>query len=228
MQVLRCALPSTHITSTHADFEIIGCPEGRTLRWTRRGASDDETAEDRQRTSAAGGTRIPVRHTRYQTTAREGEWYKDNPGGKIHGGYRDRTRVVGGRRDTSRRTSPRNQEDDGWELDRTSLAARFAFSLSGPGAPRIPCARLNPSRRQPKKKRRKKPVGDDRGDGEVTAPWLAFAPRIWFGGRMLDFCRVGHRGARGAGTGGERCPQGRCLLVATPTAAGARGYVAAG
>jgi hypothetical protein len=81
---------------------------------------------------------------------------------------------VGGRRDTSRRTSPRNQEDGGrghvWELDRTSLAARFAFSLSGRGAPRISLGTA-----QPKKRRRKKRWATTAGmerDGAVAA----FAP----------------------------------------------------
>jgi len=134
--------------------------------------------------------------------------------------------VVAGRRDTSRRTSPRNQEDGvrghGWELDRTSLAARFAFSLSGTTAPRIPCARLNPSTEEEEEEEE---TGGRRPRGwGGTAPWLAFALSDLIRGQILDSAVWATEGPEEQGQAESaavrtRGVRGRCL---GPTAAGRR------
>jgi hypothetical protein len=75
---------------------------------------------------------------------------------KIHGGCRDRTRVVGSatragrpRQETKKTGSQETAgaPTDGSWIALACTAARFALSVSGTGASRIPCAQLKPRRR---------------------------------------------------------------------------------
>lgn len=203
MQVLRCALPSTHIASNqHTDFELCGvqkvapCDEREgepaTTRRQRTASPPRHAAEDEYQSDTLGsqyrkGKMPPFCFLRGIRAIRA----------KIHGGCRDRTRVVGGRRDTSRRTSPRNQEDGVARpragagcLDRTSLAARFSLSLSLSVWCRSSTDSLctaQPVNRRRRGGRRRETVGDDRGDGEGRRRGLlSLALADLIRGRMLD------------------------------------------
>ena len=59
-----CSPQHAHNIKSTYWFRIMWSPEGRTLRWTQRGAAIAETAEDREPTAAPSVTRIPIRHTR--------------------------------------------------------------------------------------------------------------------------------------------------------------------
>jgi hypothetical protein len=136
---------------------------------------------------------------------------------KIHGGCRDRTRVVGSatragrpRQETKKTGSQETAgaPTDGSWIALACTAARFALSVSGTGASRIPCAQLKPRRRCNKNGGRR-----PRGWGETAPVSLSLSDLIQW--RMLE-AGVSHRGTRGAVRIGERrgadvrCPRGRC------------------